>query len=196
MGDRFDILRELIIANKCKQLLEVGVFRCERSHLMIKAALEHAKPEEIFFTGLDMFEDMTAELTKKEVSRPSGPWSELMCKEYLRMNFPGVRTQLIKGDTKETLKNFRLSEYDFVFLDGGHSIQTAMSDWLNISLMMKPGTIVCFDDYSEKSTMINTKAVVDTIDRNIFSVEIAEQCDFASSDYEDADLRIAIVRMK
>jgi hypothetical protein len=196
MSDRFDILRRIIVENKFTKILELGVYQCERSSLMIAAALENSKPEDVTFQGFDMFEDMTAELTKHEVSRPAGPWSVMQCSAYLSAKFPGVHYILTKGDSKKTLETENVIDWDLCFIDGGHSLETAMSDWKHISRMMRPGKVVCFDDYSMVSTLINTRRVVDEIDRSKFDVEISVECDYASTDYESADLHLATVRMK
>ena len=36
---------------------------------------------------------------------------------------------------------------DFVFIDGGHSVETITSDWLWVSRIINPGAVVVFDDY-------------------------------------------------
>ena len=44
---------------------------------------------------------------------------------------------------------FRYKPVDFVWLDGGHSIETIRSDWENIKRCLTPDAVVFFDDYFE-----------------------------------------------
>ena len=58
----------------------------------------------------------------------------------------GFDAKLFKGDTRQTLANFN-EPVDFVWLDGGHSIETIASDWENIKRVLTDDAIVFFDDY-------------------------------------------------
>ena len=198
MESRYEFMLKEIEESKALVLLEVGVYRAERSGQMIERALKSALEQNVHFYGVDLFEDMTPELKTLEVSRSQGPMSKEEASEYLESSYPGVNILLFKGDSKETLPmlNGLIRTPDVVFIDGGHSFPTAFSDWKNVEAMMGDWTTVFFDDYSEISTMINTKKVVDTIDRDKYTVTISPECDHASSDYESADLRIAKVVRK
>ena len=58
----------------------------------------------------------------------------------------GYDAQLFKGNTRDTLAAFN-EPVDFVWLDGGHSIETIRSDWENVKRVLAPGAVVFFDDY-------------------------------------------------
>jgi len=56
--------------------------------------------------------------------------------------------QLFKGNTRETLKTFKPEmPVDFLWLDGGHSVETIRSDWENLKPHLAPDAVVFFDDY-------------------------------------------------
>ena len=61
----------------------------------------------------------------------------------------GINAELIQGNTRETLPDYNGEEFDFAFIDGGHSIETIQSDWENVKRLMRPGGLVVFDDYYE-----------------------------------------------
>jgi len=191
---RFEEVYKAIDERKAKTLVEVGVYRCERSKEMIKRALKHSRAEDISFFGFDLFEFMTPELSAKEVSRSSLPMSSKDALEYLTKQFPGVRINIIAGDSKKTLSEKNIP-FDVAFVDGGHSYETTLSDWENISRMMKEDSVVCFDDYSEIPGVFTTQ-VVEEIDKSIYSVEISEVFDMSTPAYGSVKLHIAKVRKK
>ena len=45
----------------------------------------------------------------------------------------------------EVSKN--LPQMDFIYIDGGHSLETIKNDWDYTKNLMHKGTIVLFDDY-------------------------------------------------
>jgi predicted O-methyltransferase YrrM len=65
-----------------------------------------------------------------------------------RLSEAGINANLIQGNTRITLPAHE-GEYDFAFIDGGHSVETIRSDWENVKRLMKPGGVVVFDDYYE-----------------------------------------------
>jgi predicted O-methyltransferase YrrM len=54
--------------------------------------------------------------------------------------------QLFKGYSQTTLKSFN-EKVDFVFIDGGHKIETIENDWRNCQKLLKKNSVVIFDDY-------------------------------------------------
>ena len=56
--------------------------------------------------------------------------------------------KLIKGNTLNTLPKFsKKKKFDFIFIDGGHSIKTIENDWSQTKKLMHKNTTVIFDDY-------------------------------------------------
>lgn len=140
---RFANLSEIIRENNCKILVEIGVCGGFHAKQMILTALE--TPGEVFYYGFDLFEDITDEIRELEAS----PRPLLEREVYERLKGSGVKVKLFKGYTKDTLSEFlKLNiKPDFVFIDGGHSYYTIENDWFYVRKMMKPETIVVFDDY-------------------------------------------------
>ena len=68
---------------------------------------------------------------------------------YDNLKNENIYIKLIKGDTKQSLKQFKIKKIDFVFIDGGHSIETIKNDWLNIQKLINKKSVVIFDDYYE-----------------------------------------------
>ena len=80
---------------------------------------------------------------------------------------------LYKGYTEDTLPKVvnELPKADFVFIDGGHSIETIENDWKYVQEVMDEKTIVIFDDYWNREDA-GCKKVIEGIDRTKFEVEI------------------------
>ena len=140
---RYSNLLQIILKNKPKKILEVGVYKGWRSIQMIKAAKSFNSVIE--FYGFDMFElfydkknILSNELSKK-------PMSMSYIKKLLQEH---AKIKLIKGNTLETLPKFpKKNKIDFMFIDGGHSIKTIRNDWNQIKKLMHKNTVVVFDDF-------------------------------------------------
>jgi predicted O-methyltransferase YrrM len=129
---------QLLDAVRQKQptaILEVGTWNGVRALEMLNLA-----PKARYY-GFDLFEDATAETDRQEMNVKPHYYME---KVFERLE--GFDAHLYKGNTRETLKTFN-EKVDFVWLDGGHSIETIRSDWENVKRCLMPGAWVFFDDY-------------------------------------------------
>ena len=70
---------------------------------------------------------------------------------------------IIKGDSREVLKEINLDKFDYVFLDGGHKYETVKNDLENLTpIINNKGTIFC-DDYD----LTYASGVKDAIDKYV-----------------------------
>ena len=118
-----------------KSILEIGTWNGERALQMLQAS-----PGARYF-GFDLFEgaDKKTDAEEKNVK----PHYSV---DAVKARLSGYDVKLFKGNTRETLKDF--SEYvDFVWIDGGHSVETIKSDWENVRRCLLPHAAVFFDDY-------------------------------------------------
>ena len=102
---------------------------------------------------------------------------------------------LYKGFTHDTLPKFidKKLKVDFIFIDGGHSIETIKNDWLNVSKMMHEKTIVVFDDFYhddkelvksfgcndvilnlDKKYKVTYLPIIDKIDKNKLKIQLVQ----------------------
>ncbi len=144
MTTRYRIIHEAVRAAQPKAICEIGTWNGDRALAMLNLS-----PKSKYY-GFDLFEDAT-DTTDRE---------EFNVKRHNRMQdvsdkLTGFDVTLFKGNTRDTLKNFN-EPVDFVWLDGGHSIETIRSDWENIKRCLTKDAIVFFDDYFE-GTGIDTK---------------------------------------
>lgn len=127
---------DLIDQFKPQSIIEIGVWNGANAIRMIRQAQKHH--DDITYTGYDLFEDATAETDAKEFNVKGHNHIRAVAAEIKAAT--GITPILIKGDTNETLKD---SIADFVFLDGGHSVETIEHDYS----MVKDSPVVVLDDF-------------------------------------------------
>ena len=161
-GDNFV---SLIEEYKPKNVLEIGVF-CGVTSRNICELLKTNFGSDFRYYGLDLFGSTKTssvdEIEPKflENQKFSNPLKTLyynfIKKENLNskisvQNFLKKFSQnieLIEGDTRVTLEKVPLSEIDFVFLDGGHSYDTVLSDLQKLYENMKNNSKIVCDDFA------------------------------------------------
>lgn len=116
-------------------ILEIGTWNGRRAKNLLTIC-----PTAKYY-GFDLFEDATAETDRAEFNVK--PHNALEGVKRLLSDFD---VTLFKGNTRETLATFN-EPVDFVWLDGGHSIETIRSDWENVKRCLAPDAWVFFDDY-------------------------------------------------
>ncbi len=132
---RYGQLLAAVREKQPKAILEVGTWNGERALQMLNLC-----PDARYY-GFDLFEDATVETDREEMNVKPHHYLERVA-----MKLDGYNAQLFKGNTRETLASFS-EPVDFVWLDGGHSIETIRSDWDNVRRVLAPGAWVFFDDY-------------------------------------------------
>lgn len=164
VSKRYEHIPEIIKQNKCKVLMEIGAYRGIRAEKMILAALE--TPGDVSYYGFDLFEDYDSDTNKEAMEKEAAPRPWPMCRVYERIRGTGVKVQLFKGFTRDTLPTFAKMNIrpDFIYIDGGHSRETTKNDW-NWVKQITDG-IVVFDDYlsAAKDVCWGCNWTVDAID--------------------------------
>ncbi len=133
---RYDYLLQRVAEVQPKVILEVGTWDGGRAEQMLELA-----PAE--YIGFDLFEDGDPETDRLEFNVK--PHKSL---EAVTQRLDGRKVTLVKGNTRETLPAFTYPKpVDFVWLDGGHSVETIRSDWDAVKPLLAPDAEVWFDDY-------------------------------------------------
>ena len=132
---RYRYLIDRVYRKQPMFILEVGTWKGIRALEMLQVSPESE------YHGFDLFEDMTPEMIKAENSKTSNDSLATVAAKLKGYNF-----HLHKGNTRQTLAEFS-TMVDFVWIDGGHSIDTIRSDWNNVKRLLLPDAEVWFDDY-------------------------------------------------
>jgi hypothetical protein len=139
-GGRYSQLDKLLDDICPLSIVEVGTWSGWRAVQMSLVGLGRGLP--VNYKGFDVFEDFSPEFDKLEKNvKTHFSMQEverlllILCDLYPKFSF-----DLVPGNTRETLRS---ETADFVFLDGGHSIETISSDYQAV----KDSAVILFDDY-------------------------------------------------
>ena len=185
-GDNF---LSLVEEYKPKNVLEIGVF-CGVTSRNICELLKTNFGSDFRYYGLDLFGSTKTSsvdeiepkfLENQKFSNPLKTiYYNFIKKENLNskisvQNFLKEFSQnieLIKGDTRVTLEKVPLSEIDFVFLDGGHSYDTVLSDLQKLYDNMKNNSRIVCDDFAGITKIESVeKAIKDFANNNKIKLE-------------------------
>ena len=180
---------------RAKNIMEIGTWRGKRAKSMILEAQKYFPREEVSYYGFDLFETLSSETMNAEFSKQP-PLMETVRNELSKT---GAQITLYKGDTKKVLPKAvsSLPKMDFIFIDGGHSLETVRNDWNHASRLMHSGTIIIFDDYWPEKLDGGAKPIVDIIDHSIYEVKILPKFDvFVKPDCQRLVIKFAEVRRR
>lgn len=144
---RYDQLLALVDHCAPSVILETGTWDGNRAIQMAQTAFKHV--DSVTYYGYDLFEDASEETDAREhnikkhhsyadVATRLAEFAAAMAAKQKTFKF-----HLVKGDTKETLKEVYA---DFAWLDGGHSDETIAHDYN----MCRRIPVVVMDDYYVK----------------------------------------------
>ena len=185
-GDNF---LSLVEEYKPKNVLEIGVF-CGVTSRNICELLKTNFGSDFRYYGLDLFGSTKTSsvdeiepkfLENQKFSNPLKTiYYNFIKKENLNskisvQNFLKKFSQnieLIEGDTRVTLEKVPLSEIDFVFLDGGQSYDTVLSDLQKLYDNMKNNSRIVCDDFAGITKIESVeKAIKDFANNNKIRLE-------------------------
>ncbi len=180
-----------------RRILEVGTNDGMNAVEMVRRAKRRGA-RDIEYFGFDLFEALDRAELRREFSIRTRSRDEVA--SHLRKH--GVkRAELVAGDTRKTLPEAArtLAPMDFIFIDGGHSYETVLSDWTSVEPLVSETTSVFFDDYPN----FGIGPVVDEIDREKWDVTIFPTVDrFAikdpsfGSDRSHTTLQVQVARAR
>lgn len=195
---RYRVLFEMIYQHRYHRLVEIGVLHGVHARQMIQTATLHHSPNAIHYFGFDLFEDLSEALLQSELSKKASPYTRVQ----QRLEKTGAHIQLFKGNTKETLPQALpiIGQADFVFIDGGHSLDTIQSDWSYVKELMNSQTHVIFDDYYVDTTPalegLGCQTLIDQLDRQQYEVHVFDQTDVFRKEWGVLKIKMAVVKKR
>lgn len=119
-----EYLNEFIRENKCRRIMEVGVYNGENALSMVKTAIKNHPASDVEYYGFDFFSSFS-------MDHIGGKLDQTGCKHFL-----------FEGNTLDTVPEASefLPKMDIIFIDGGKSFEVAWSDWMGSSKLMHSGT--------------------------------------------------------
>tara|TARA_R110000823_G_scaffold267453_1_gene387420 strand:+ start:7909 stop:8502 length:594 start_codon:yes stop_codon:yes gene_type:complete len=160
---RYKTLIEEVAKRKPLTIVEIGTHAGNSAIAMVDEAREHNR-KGVFYYGFDIFE--MADKNHKEFMKKefNGKKPVILGEVTKRLKSNGIKHKLLVGKSESTLKKFSPDRFiDFVFIDGGHSIETIENDWNQIKYLMDKNTVVIFDDYYENRDDFGCKKLIDKL---------------------------------
>lgn len=178
--NRYDYLPLKVKENNSKVIIEIGTWKARNAIKMINESLSANKPEDVYYYGFDLFEEMDQKTYEYEHSK----WPPNLSTVEKELKKTGANIKLVKGNTLKTLPEF-VNGFnqvpDLIYIDGGHSIDTIENDWRHLSSIVGEKTVVIFDDYyvmkDGKEPTKGCKQTIDSLDRSEWNVELLEDFD-------------------
>ena len=146
---RFQQIYDWIEANQPEVILEIGTWNGQNASRMMK---EGAKK----YIGFDLWEDGDESLDDMENNAKKRVTMEEAQKVLEKFD-----AELIKGNTRDTLKDYangKRAFVDMVLIDGGHSKGTIKSDLITVMNIVKSNGVIFLDDYYFRCTKPNVGA--------------------------------------
>ena len=174
-----------MLSHKPKNFLEIGVFHGVTSRNVCEL-LYSMHGSNFKFTGIDLFENDKKKLNDEIAPQTkfSNPLKNIYYKFIIKSDpysYDSVNKLLIKfknniniikGNSNHVLKEININQFDYVFLDGGHSYETVKNDLKCLTNVIKQkGTILC-DDYNLTYAPGIKKAIDEYILDNNFNLKI------------------------
>jgi len=174
--------------------MEIGTWKGKRAKQIIGHAAQYNSVNTISYFGFDLFEKIDLNVYKLEISKM--PPTEREVFDFLSTTNATIK--LYAGYTQETLTDIssKLPKMDLVFIDGGHSSQTVLNDWVAVQRLMDENTVVIFDDYWH-NRKDGPKVVIDKIDKSNYKVEFLPEVDvFFNPDFGKLVISLVKVTIK
>jgi len=190
---RYDNIAKTIDKFKPKTILEVGTHSGGRAAEMINCAKQYNN--NIKYYCFDLFEDMTPNVKELELHAKR----DVKRKEAEKnISKTGSEYEFIIGNTIDTMPSFNPDRpVDFVFIDGGHSLDTIASDWSNIERIMNDHTVVVFDDYYENRDDFGCKSLINSLkEQGMFTIELLDPVDQVPAMHGKDILHVRLVRIR
>jgi hypothetical protein len=195
---RYRNLFRVIHERRCRCIVEIGTWNGVHAKQMIQTAAIHHPVETIKYLGFDLFEGLTDELLRKELSKRPPAFDEVQ----RLLAATGADVRLFRGNTRVTLPNAidALREGDLFFIDGGHSIETIRSDWSAIDRALRRDATVIFDDYymNDPSEVagLGCQTIVDALDETKYEMTLLDPIDEFPKSWGVLKVRFAQVRKR
>jgi predicted O-methyltransferase YrrM len=191
--DRKNYILKYIRKNKPKTILEIGVFNGAFSRRMLLNATNRTNGI-VLYMGVDLFEDLSSEIYKKEISLWAPVYKDLAKIKNTKIN-------LLKGYSRDVLPLLEgKMKFDLILIDGGHSYETVKTDFYFARNLISSNGAIFFDDYVNKQGVINDgygiNKVVDDINRADYSVRISKNRDIFPKSYGLLLTRMVKVQLK
>jgi len=166
-----------------RNFLEIGVFHGVTSRNVCDL-LYSIHGDDFKFTGIDLFEANILKGDYSPSTKFSNPLKNFYYNYIIRLNPYSLESvqkllrkyknnvNIIKGNSHKILKEITLDNFDYVFLDGGHSYETVIGDLKCLKKVVENNAVILCDDYDLNYAPGVKKAVDEYVLLNNFNLKI------------------------
>ena len=166
-----------------KNFLEIGVFHGVTSRNVCDL-LYSIHGDDFKFTGIDLFDVNIIKEDYSPSTKFSNPLKIFYYNYIIRLNPYSLESvqkllkkyknnvNIIKGNSQKILKEITLDNFDYVFLDGGHSYETVIGDLKCLKKVVENNAVILCDDYDLTYAPGVKKAIAEYVLLNNFSLKI------------------------
>jgi Methyltransferase domain len=163
---RYNYLIDLYTRRRPRSLIEIGVWRGERAVQFLQTGVNLER-----YVGFDLFDDLSSAIATEEKMGlcTATRFEEVQARIQQAQRNGHPKVELIAGRTDETMPEFASRngpEFDFIYIDGGHSLETIRNDWTYSEKLLAPEGMIVFDDYYPNETSRGAKPMIDELGRN------------------------------
>ncbi len=160
---RYQHLLDLFVQKAPRRMIEIGVWKGDRAVQFIELGSNLVE-----YVGCDLFDDLTDEVAlNEEMGRcRASQYDQVKARILQSRTRENPSIELIKGYTNKTLPELarrQTQKYDFILIDGGHSLETVRNDWEYSLQLLAPDGVAVFDDYLLNDTSRGAKPLVDLL---------------------------------
>lgn len=143
--DNIRVVNQVIarLGNRCRAILEIGVHR--NNNDSITTILMDKKPKGCFYLGIDLND-------KSYLDNPFQNLHTIKCNSHDQFL---IRQKLISSG---------ITEIDLLMIDGWHSVNTCVNDWMYADLLSKHGSVILHDTNAHPGPI----ALYHAIDEKLF----------------------------
>ena len=166
-----------------KNFLEIGVFHGVTSRNVCDL-LYSIHGDDFKFTGIDLFDVNIFKEDYSPSAKFSNPLKNFYYNYIIRLNPYSLESvqkllrkyknnvNIIQGNSHKILKEITLDNFDYVFLDGGHSYETVIEDLKCLKKVVENNAVILCDDYDLTYAPGVKKAVDEYVLLNNFNLKI------------------------
>ena len=163
---RYGHLLDIFVRHDPSSMIEIGVWRGDRTVQFLERGRRLRR-----YVGFDIFEDISAEMYQKESMGQCVPQTKQGILQRIgpiaeRKN---CDVKIVAGRTEDTLSPFARDNkgaFEFIYIDGGHSIETIGNDWNCAKELISPKGLIVFDDYYLNDDTRGAKRLIDGLLRD------------------------------
>ncbi len=146
-------LMDLIVENKFKKFVEIGLWQCVMMKKILKIGLDDYVDE---YWGIDNFNHNESGYHRKLTKKI---WNGAYFKACSYMTFYSS-VKILRMKSSDASKLFRKGDLDMVFIDASHDYDSVVEDIKCWEPLIRKGGIISGHDYTRKKWGVN-KAVND-----------------------------------